>query len=127
MSVWLAPEILEGKAYSEKADLYSIGVILWELLTKQPFFGEVRFFSVLEDMVRCPLALCPSSCVTTPRRRAHMADVRHVLVRRNTGESRAASAHTRLLHPRLPPTDRGLLGSAPRYVPRCFILISIIY
>jgi serine/threonine protein kinase len=50
--VWLAPEILEGKPYSEKADLYSIGVILWELLTKQNFFGEVRFFSVLEDLVR---------------------------------------------------------------------------
>lgn len=78
MSVWLAPEILEGKAYSEKADLYSIGVILWELLTKQPFFGEVRFFSVLEDMVRCPLTRCPSP----PRAAAagpHMADVRHVL------------------------------------------------
>ncbi len=29
----MAPEILRGEAYSEPADIYSFGVILWELLT----------------------------------------------------------------------------------------------
>lgn len=50
--VWLAPEILEQKPYTEKADVYSLGVIFWELLTKQQYFGEIRFMTVLEDMVR---------------------------------------------------------------------------
>jgi serine/threonine protein kinase len=51
-TVWLAPEILENKAYTEKADVYSLGVIFWELLTKERFFGHVKFMSILEDMVQ---------------------------------------------------------------------------
>jgi serine/threonine protein kinase len=50
-AVWLAPEVMANKIYTEKADVYSIGVILWELLTREPFFGHVRFMSRLEDMV----------------------------------------------------------------------------
>ncbi|ETK77386.1 hypothetical protein L915_16347 [Phytophthora nicotianae] len=35
---WTAPEILEGKRYTEQADLYSFGVVLSELDTcKLPF------------------------------------------------------------------------------------------
>jgi serine/threonine protein kinase len=50
-TVWLAPEILENKTYTEKADVYSLGVMFWELLTKERFFGDVKFMSILEDMV----------------------------------------------------------------------------
>ncbi|CAH0481217.1 unnamed protein product [Peronospora belbahrii] len=36
--LWTAPEIIEGKKYSEKADIYSLGVVLSEMDTcKQPF------------------------------------------------------------------------------------------
>uniref|UniRef100_A0A7S3FUM0 Protein kinase domain-containing protein n=1 Tax=Strombidium rassoulzadegani TaxID=1082188 RepID=A0A7S3FUM0_9SPIT len=31
----MAPEILRGEKYTEKADVYSFGVILWELITGQ--------------------------------------------------------------------------------------------
>lgn len=62
--VWLAPEILEKKTYTEKADVYSLGVIFWELLTKQQYFGEVKFMALLEDLVkegqRPPI---PDSCI----------------------------------------------------------------
>ena len=47
--VWLAPEILSGKEYTEKADVYSFGVILYEILTLKPFFGEYTFMSKMED------------------------------------------------------------------------------
>jgi NIMA (never in mitosis gene a)-related kinase len=34
----LAPEIWEGKAYTEKSDMWSLGVILYELCTfRKPF------------------------------------------------------------------------------------------
>ena len=29
---WMAPEILTGNIYSEKADVYSFGIILWEVM-----------------------------------------------------------------------------------------------
>lgn len=30
---WMAPEVIEHKPYGEKADVFSFGVVLWELLT----------------------------------------------------------------------------------------------
>jgi len=33
--VWLAPEVIENKPYTEKADVYSLGVIMWEIVTRQ--------------------------------------------------------------------------------------------
>jgi serine/threonine-protein kinase ULK/ATG1 len=33
-----APEILRFEKYSVKADLWSVGVILWEMLTGRPPF-----------------------------------------------------------------------------------------
>jgi serine/threonine protein kinase len=37
---WMAPEVLASQRYNEKADVYSFGVILWELLTREcPFDG----------------------------------------------------------------------------------------
>ena len=47
--VWLAPEILCGKGYSESADVYAFGVILYEIFTLKEFFGEFTFMSALED------------------------------------------------------------------------------
>eukprot|EP01125_Pyxidicula_operculata_P012355 TRINITY_DN4057_c0_g1_i2.p1 TRINITY_DN4057_c0_g1~~TRINITY_DN4057_c0_g1_i2.p1 ORF type:complete len:2474 (-),score=525.58 TRINITY_DN4057_c0_g1_i2:159-7580(-) len=49
--VWLAPEILEGKGYELKVDIYAFGVILWELSTRKSFFGEVPFMAELEKKV----------------------------------------------------------------------------
>ena len=32
---WMAPEVLTNDKYSESVDMYSFGVILWELLTRR--------------------------------------------------------------------------------------------
>ena len=37
---WMAPEVIEGRSYTEKADVFSYGIILWELLTRRiPYDG----------------------------------------------------------------------------------------
>ncbi len=49
---WTAPEILAKKKYTIKVDVYSYGVILWEMLTRKFFFGEIKFMSELEALVK---------------------------------------------------------------------------
>ena len=37
---WMAPEVLASQAYNEKADIFSYGIICWELLSRQcPYDG----------------------------------------------------------------------------------------
>ncbi|GMH69969.1 hypothetical protein TL16_g05291 [Triparma laevis f. inornata] len=37
---WMAPEVLRNERYGEKADVYSFGVIMWEIITREcPFEG----------------------------------------------------------------------------------------
>eukprot|EP00192_Tetraselmis_astigmatica_P007995 CAMPEP_0117651274 /NCGR_PEP_ID=MMETSP0804-20121206/2003_1 /TAXON_ID=1074897 /ORGANISM="Tetraselmis astigmatica, Strain CCMP880" /LENGTH=638 /DNA_ID=CAMNT_0005457237 /DNA_START=84 /DNA_END=2001 /DNA_ORIENTATION=- len=38
---WMGPEVISGQQHSFPADVYSIGIILWELLTKDVPWGDV--------------------------------------------------------------------------------------
>ena len=54
MPTWLAPEVILGDLYTEKADIYAFGVILYELITrKHPFKDMVRkdFNYLVEDLI----------------------------------------------------------------------------
>ncbi|KAK9846855.1 hypothetical protein WJX84_007905 [Apatococcus fuscideae] len=49
---WTAPEILKGDAASTKADVYSLGIVLWEVLTGEvPERGKLRALRAPGD---CP-------------------------------------------------------------------------
>ena len=38
---WVAPEVLREERYSEKADVYSFAILIWELLSRKvPFVGR---------------------------------------------------------------------------------------
>ncbi|KAF2075746.1 hypothetical protein CYY_002928 [Polysphondylium violaceum] len=54
--IWLSPEIMRGEEYTEKADVYSFGIILWEILTGLLPFDEFpvahsSFMYQLEDEI----------------------------------------------------------------------------
>ncbi|DBB01174.1 hypothetical protein WJX77_003342 [Trebouxia sp. C0004] len=44
---WLAPEVVTDQAYSTAADVYSFGVILWELLTWQLPWADLGPFQIM--------------------------------------------------------------------------------
>lgn len=48
---WCAPEVMVRKVYSEAADVYPYGVMLWELLTREHPYDNYRFQYQLEDDV----------------------------------------------------------------------------
>ena len=52
---WMAPEVLAGKRYDCAADMYSFGIILWELLTWQIPWEDLGPWQVK------PLLPCDSS------------------------------------------------------------------
>jgi len=46
---WAAPEVLRNEIYSTKADVYSFGIILWEMSTRQdPFPGMSAFELIVQ-------------------------------------------------------------------------------
>ena len=53
---WTAPEIMEMRQYNEKVDVYSFGVLLWELITrKKPWDGSGTYslnMAILYDRAR---------------------------------------------------------------------------
>ncbi len=47
-AAWMAPEVFQGKVYTEKCDVYSWGIILWQVLTREkPFYGYSSAWAIL--------------------------------------------------------------------------------
>ncbi|XP_001604249.1 mitogen-activated protein kinase kinase kinase 7 [Nasonia vitripennis] len=40
-AAWMAPEVFEGSSYTEKCDVFSWGVILWETLSRRKPFDDI--------------------------------------------------------------------------------------
>jgi len=61
---WTAPEIIRQEAYTEKADVYSYGIVLWELITAQePYSGmesmEVAYAAAERGLRPTIPSVCP--------------------------------------------------------------------
>ncbi|KAH0787678.1 TKL family protein kinase [Histomonas meleagridis] len=50
-SQWMAPEVLNSNTYDEKADVYSYGMIIWEMLTGDVPYRGIRDFQVTMSVV----------------------------------------------------------------------------
>jgi serine/threonine protein kinase len=54
--------VIRGEKYGEKADVYSFGIIMWEVLTrKQPFAGR-NFMGVSLDVLEGKRPQVPADC-----------------------------------------------------------------
>jgi serine/threonine protein kinase len=56
--------VIRGEKYCEKADVYSFGIVMWQVLTrKQPFAGR-NFMGVSLDVLEGRRPQVPAECAT---------------------------------------------------------------
>ncbi|ALR84495.1 putative serine/threonine-protein kinase receptor [Niemeyer virus] len=59
---WTAPEIIRNEIYDEKVDVFSFGIVMWEVLTcKEPFIGS-NFMKITMDILEDVRPVVPRDC-----------------------------------------------------------------
>ncbi|CAD8210835.1 unnamed protein product [Paramecium pentaurelia] len=48
---WMAPEVIAGQVYTEKADVFSFGIILWEIAAREPPYRNITGLQVSLDVL----------------------------------------------------------------------------
>lgn len=59
---WISPEIFEQRKYTEKADVYSFGIVLWELYTRKIPFSDIHSFSIPVAVIKGDRPTIPKDC-----------------------------------------------------------------
>jgi len=49
--LWMAPEVMAGEQFNEKADVYSFGIVLWEILTREEPFTQFENYEEFRDAI----------------------------------------------------------------------------
>ncbi|XP_013405886.2 probable serine/threonine-protein kinase drkD [Lingula anatina] len=88
---WMAPELLSNHDVTTKADVYSYGIVLWEMLTRQIPYDGLSMYQVLERVRSNQRPSLPPSCPEslssliskcwhqTPGKRPHFKDILDML------------------------------------------------
>lgn len=60
---WMAPEVLANQKYTEKADVFSFGIVVWEIVTGEcPYDGMTQIQAALGVLNRNLRPVIPRSC-----------------------------------------------------------------
>eukprot|EP01026_Neomeris_dumetosa_P071610 TRINITY_DN7248_c0_g1_i1.p1 TRINITY_DN7248_c0_g1~~TRINITY_DN7248_c0_g1_i1.p1 ORF type:complete len:699 (+),score=104.91 TRINITY_DN7248_c0_g1_i1:208-2097(+) len=50
--LWQAPEVIRGGKYTKRTDVYAFGIIMWEMMTALPPWGEeVHYYAVMQALM----------------------------------------------------------------------------
>ncbi len=49
--MWMAPEIIQGTLYTDKADVYAFGIIVWEVMTREEPYINKEPLQILVEVV----------------------------------------------------------------------------
>ncbi|KAI9982151.1 hypothetical protein PInf_008042 [Phytophthora infestans] len=71
--LYMAPEILKFQKYDAKADLWSVGTILFEMLAGRPPYGGANHVQLLANIERQPLRFPPTLQLSRPCRQLLVA------------------------------------------------------
>ena len=55
---WMAPEVISCNAYTEKADVYSFGIVMWELAARRPPYYGMDAIEVANKVVHEGIRPC---------------------------------------------------------------------
>ncbi|MCO5612519.1 hypothetical protein L7F22_066787 [Adiantum nelumboides] len=59
---WMAPEMMQNRSYSHKVDVYSFGIVLWELITGNIPFQKMTAVQAASAVVRGARPIIPTNC-----------------------------------------------------------------
>eukprot|EP01102_Stenamoeba_stenopodia_P004585 TRINITY_DN1488_c0_g1_i1.p1 TRINITY_DN1488_c0_g1~~TRINITY_DN1488_c0_g1_i1.p1 ORF type:complete len:977 (+),score=147.61 TRINITY_DN1488_c0_g1_i1:215-2932(+) len=59
---WAAPEVLQGLDFTSKVDIYSFGVMLWEMVTRDFYMEEKWMFLISEKIIKGVRPEIPQAC-----------------------------------------------------------------
>jgi serine/threonine protein kinase len=59
---WTAPEVIRGDKYDERADVFSFGVVMWQVLTRREPYAGRNFMNVSLDVLEGKRPQLPADC-----------------------------------------------------------------